>query len=115
MNRLLISIGGLIALYVAAAWAFTFPPFKPAPVFYENVAREGQSFTCNGGEGPSIFIRFQQDGRIAIVRAGGRVVRLSYKTSDSMFDIYESSPWQLTLDPEANLTGPAGLRFGNCF
>jgi hypothetical protein len=83
-------------------------------VFYENVAREGQSYTCNGRDGSSIFIRFQNDDRIAVVRAAGRVVRLAYKTSDSTFDVYESGPWRLTLDPEASLTGPEGLRFGNC-
>lgn len=114
MYRQLISGGGLIALYSAAAWTLALPPFSPAPVFYASVAREGQIYACNGGTGPSILVRFEQNGRIAIVRAGGKHVRLTYKTSDSMFDIYESGPWQLTLDPEANLTGPAGVRFGNC-
>jgi len=115
MRRLLISIGGMIALYGAVAWAFALPPFKPAPVFYENVPPEGETYTCNSGEGPSIFIRFEQRGQIAEVRAGARTMRLAYKTSDFISDIYQSGLWRLSLDAEANLTGPNGLHLRGCY
>ena len=115
MNRALISVAGLVALYGASAWAFTLLPFKPTPTFYESVAAEGQSYTCNGGAGPSIFIRFEEGGRVARIRAGAQDLRLPYHTSDFTDDVYQSGPWRLTLDPEANLTGPNGIRFGNCY
>lgn len=115
MNRAVVSIAGLAALYGALAWAFALPPFKPAPAFFENVAAEGQNFTCNAGAGPSLFIRFEEDGEVAVVRAGAHELRLPYQTSNLFDDVYQGGPWLLTLDPEANLTGPSGIRFRNCY
>jgi hypothetical protein len=115
MRRAIIFLAAFVALYGAAAWMFVLPPLKASPAFYENVAARGQSYTCNGGAGPSIFIRFEDGGKAAVVRAGGYNLRLPYKTSDFMDDIYESGPWRLTLDPEANLTGPGSIRFGDCY
>jgi hypothetical protein len=114
MRRVLIYSAAAIVVYAAAAWILVLPPFRPSPVFYENVPLGGQSYTCNGGAGPSIFIRFEGEGKVAVVRAGSYNLRLTYKTSDFMNDVYESGPWRLTLDPEANLTGPRSLVFGNC-
>ena len=115
MNRAVAFIAGLVGLYTVSAWAFVLPPFKPAPAFFENVPAEGQSYTCNGGAGPSIFIRFETDGEVAVVRAGAHKLRLSYQTSNLFEDVYHGGPWRLTLDPEANLTGPSGSGFSNCY
>ena len=115
MRHLFISSAALAVLYAVAAWAYVLPPLKPAPVFYENVDITGQIYTCISGPKPSIFIRFQNEGRTAFVRADSHTVRLTYETSNFMDDIYRRGSWLLTLDSEANLTGPNGLRFGSCY
>ncbi|OWK28558.1 hypothetical protein [Sphingomonas mucosissima] len=115
MTRATIIISVCMALYGVAAWMFELPPFKGSPTFYENVATSGQSYTCKGGQQPSMFIRFEEEGEVAVVSAAGRNLRLPYKGGDFMADTYESGPWRLTLDPEANLTGPRSVRFGACY
>jgi hypothetical protein len=115
MRRAIIYLAVLTTFYGAAAWMFVLPPFKASPTFYENVPTGGQSYTCNGGAGPNMFIRFEEEGEVAIVSAGSYNLRLPYQASDFMDDIYESGSWRLTLDPEANLTGPRSIRFGSCY
>lgn len=114
MKRIAISLAAFAALYAVAAWAFVLPPFEPEPAYYENVPSFGQTYTCNGGVGPSIFVRFSDNGRIATVRERKRQVRLTYTGNSGLDEVYEAGPWRLTLDPEAGFTGPS-TRYQNCY
>lgn len=114
MRRVILSFAGCGALYGAAAWMFALPPFEQAPTFYQSISANGQSYACNAGVGPSIHVRFEEKGRVAVVRAADKILRLRYRGSDFIDDVYEDGPWRLTLDPEVNLTGPGFVGFGNC-
>jgi hypothetical protein len=105
----------IFVLYAGAAWAFAFPPFSPQPAFYANVEPAGRLYTCNGGMGPNLFIRFEANGRVAIVRAEKRILRLTFEGSSGLDEVYRNGLWRLTLDPEANLIGPNGVSFLNCY
>lgn len=112
---IMIAIGG-VALWLMAAWAFALPPFSPEPVFYENV-EGGQVYVCNaGGPGaPELPIRFSRDGQVAVVVVQGRKIPLRFDGVDWIGEIYRNGPWTLHLDPEANLTGPNGVGYSNCY
>jgi hypothetical protein len=114
MLRRAVYLAATAALYVAAAWAFDLPPFKPSPVYFRTVGGEGRVYACEGGVVPTISVRFDDDGRTAIVVVDGKAIRLDYTRSDFMSDRYESDGWTLVLDPEVSLVGPGGRLFGPC-
>lgn len=114
MKRVAVSVLALVMLYAATAWAFDFWPFKAEPTYFVNVPSTGQAYTCNGGTGPSIFIRFSNEGQIAIVRERTREIRLTFVGDSGADEVYQAGPWELTLDPEAALTGP-DTKYQNCY
>jgi hypothetical protein len=110
-------IGGAL-LWTLLAYCLDLPPFESGPVYWENVEGGAQVYGCNGGGlgAPTLPIRFSQQGRIATITVHGRDVPLRYAGSEWLAeDVYRSGPWKLTLDPEANLDGPGGLHFTNCY
>jgi hypothetical protein len=107
--RTIPALGSLIALLAIAAYALNLPPFS-SPTFFEPGRHV---YMCTGGEGPSLPIGFSTDGRVATVEAAGRKVAMRF-TSGFSNDVYRNGEWVLTLDPEANLTGPEGVSFSNC-
>lgn len=114
----MILIACVIALaWFAAAWLFVLPPFSPSPAFYENVEGGSQVYVCNGGEkgAPELPIRFTDEGQTATVTIKSKKIALRFAGVDFLGEIYRNGPWVLHLDPEANFSGPGGIRFSNCY
>ena len=114
MKRAFIYLVIGVATYGVVASLFGLAPFRGSPTFYRSVATEGRTYSCAGADGSAIFVRFENDGRLASVRAGRYDLRLPYKASDFATDIYKLGAWRLALDPEANRTGPSSIRFASC-
>lgn len=116
-RRVIVVAVSVAALWLIAAWALVLPPFSPEPAFYENVEGGKAVYVCNGGEkgAPELPIRFSADGQLATVTVAGRDVLLKFSGVDWIGEIYSNGAWRLHLDPEANLSGPNGIGFSNCY
>lgn len=109
-RRRLFAAAGLAAASVTGfAWLAGAPPFD-APTFWASHPPQGSTFVCTSGG--SFHVRFSPDGRRAMVTVSGRQLILDHRW-DMAWDGYRQGPWDLTLDPEASLTGP-GIRLVNC-
>lgn len=106
----------LVLLLACAAFVLGIPPFSPSPLYYENVEGSTKVYGCDGAsDGAAEFtVTFSTDGRVATVEVQNQRVTLPFVRTDSFIEIYERGPWQLTLDPEAGLSGPNGLRLTSC-
>lgn len=103
----------IAALCMAAiAWWIGLPPGQPS--YYRNEPLSGRYYTCVAGPGPGLHIRFEREGRLALVDAGTHRLALNYAGTTYIEDVYKDVDWKLTLDPEANLFGPNDVHFGSC-
>lgn len=109
-------IAELAGIAALIAFMLGLPPFSPSPTYYENVEGGAQVYGCNGGiaGGPELPTSFSADGKVATVTVQGRQMPLRFTGTELFFDVYRNGPYKLTLDPEANLIGPNGLRLTNC-
>lgn len=116
-RRMIVIAVGVAALWLIAAWALVLPPFSPEPGFYESVQGGRAVYVCNAGgkDAPVLPIRFSANGQVATVSVAGRDVPLKFSGVDLIGEIYSNGPWTLHLDPEANLSGPNGIGFSNCY
>lgn len=107
---------GFVLLLVIMAFMFSLPPFSPSPLYYKNVEGGTKVYGCDSASnGAAEFtVSFSADGHIAKVQVLKQRVTLPFSRDDSFIEEYENGSWQLTLDPEAGLSGPNGLRLTSC-
>ena len=107
---------GLVAaaLYLGIAWLFGLPPLTAGPSYYTAAPPSGRIYLCGAPEGQVLTIRFADDGRTANVQVGPKRLRLTFAGTTGWTERFKADGWTLTLDPEANLSGPGGIRFSNC-
>jgi hypothetical protein len=109
LMRWLSTILGVGLAFAAAAYVLDLPPLA-SPTFYEAGRR---AYWCEGGTRFLLPITFTEDGLTAVVEIGSSKVPLHFSRT-AVGDTYKGDGWVLTLDPDANLSGPGGVRRSNC-
>jgi hypothetical protein len=109
-------IGPVLLFALGIAWIGGWLPSSKKPIFFrEDGLRQ---LSCYGGslDGVTtpIWVEFQNQGRMAVLRTGQTEARLPFTPTSGLDDIYANETIRFWLDPEIFVTGLGPHRVGPC-